>query len=56
MPFLVTESKLNRPLMGFNVIRTYIDQAALEEVIKMLTNAMEDVEEKRVRTMVNQSR
>ena len=53
VPFLVTESELARPLIGYNVIKNYINQAAPEEVIALLTDSMKDVEEGKVRTMVN---
>lgn len=53
VPFLVTESKLSRPLLGYNVIKNYIQTAAPEEVIEMLVTSMKNVDEGKVKTMVN---
>ena len=53
VPFLVTESKLARPLIGYNVIKTYIDMAAPEEVIGLLTDSMKGSDEGKIRAMVN---
>ena len=52
VPFLVTESKLARPIIGYNVLRTYIKMAAAEDVVKLLTDSF-SVDEGRVKSMVN---
>ena len=53
VPFLVTESKLDRPIIGYNVMKTFIDTASPEEVVSLLKNSIKDVDECRVETMVN---
>ena len=53
VPFLVTETKLDRPIIGYNVMKTFIDTASPEEVVSLLTNSIKDVDESRVETMVN---
>ena len=52
VPFLVTESKLARPIIGYNVIQNYIKMAAAEDVVNLLTDSF-NVDEGRVKSMVN---
>ena len=53
VPFLVTESKLARPIIGYNVIKTYIKKASPQDVINLLVNSIKNADEERVKTMVN---
>ena len=53
VPFLVTESKLARPLIGYNIIKIYIKKAAPEDVISLLVGSIRDVDEGKVKTMIN---
>ena len=53
VPFLVTESKLAQPIIGYNVIKNYIKEAAPGDVIHSLVSSIGNTDEKRVKAMVN---
>ena len=53
VPFLVTNSELARPIVGYNVIKRFIDTADPGDVLDLLMNSLRDVDGDKVKTMVN---
>ena len=53
VPFLVTESELSTPIVGYNVIRHFIKTGKLEDVVNLLIHSIRDVEAEKVKVMVN---
>ena len=53
VPFLVTKTELSTPLIGYNVIRHFIQTGKPGDVVDLLINSIRDVEADKVRVMVN---
>ena len=53
VPFLVTESKLSQPIIGYNVIKSYIENAAPGEVINALVSSIDNADVGKIEAMVN---
>ena len=53
VPFLITNSELARPIIGYNVIEHFIKTGKPEDVVDLLINSVHDVEAEKVKVMVN---
>ena len=53
VPFLVTEAELSQPIVGFNVIENLIRTEKPEDVVKFLSNSIQDVDTGKLKVMVN---
>ena len=53
VPFLITDSELSQPIVGYNVIENFIRTGKPEDVVKLLTNSSFGVGSEKIKVMVN---
>ena len=53
VPFLVTDSELSHPIVGFNVVENFIRTGKPEDVVNLLINSSREVEADKIKVMVN---
>ena len=53
VPFLVTDSELSQPIVGYNVIENFIRTGKPEDVVNLLINSTRDVGADKIKVMVN---
>lgn len=53
VPFLVTESALTQPIIGYNVIEYFIRTSEPDDVIRLLVNSSRGVDAGKIKGMVN---
>ena len=53
VPFLVTETELSQPIVGYNVIEHFIKTGNPDDVINRLVNSVRSVEAGKIQVMVN---
>ena len=52
-PFLVTDSELTQPIIGYNVIESFIKTGKPEDVVSLLVNSSHGVDAGKIKVMVN---
>ena len=53
VPFLVTDSELTHPIIGFNVLENVIRTGKPEDVVNLLVGSSQDMEPDNIKVMVN---
>ena len=53
VPFLVTDSELSQPIIGYNVIENFIKTGTPEDVVSLLSGSSRNIDAGKIKVMVN---